>query len=113
VIVGLALSIWWFFSRKPRVLTENDTIILADFTNSTGDQVFDGTLRQGLSVQLEQSPFLKILSDQRIQQTLQMMGQKPDAKLTPGIHGNSVSGRQAPLYWTARLRRLDRSTFSP
>jgi DNA-binding winged helix-turn-helix (wHTH) protein/tetratricopeptide (TPR) repeat protein len=84
-IVGLALSIWWFFSRKPRVLTENDTIILADFTNSTGDRVFDGTLRQGLSVQLEQSPFLKILSDQRIQQTLQMMGQKPDAKLTPGI----------------------------
>jgi len=85
VIVGLALCIWWFFSRKPRVLTENDTIILADFTNSTGDQVFDDTLRQGLSVQLEQSPFLKILSDQRIQQTLQMMGQKPDAKLTPGI----------------------------
>jgi DNA-binding winged helix-turn-helix (wHTH) protein/tetratricopeptide (TPR) repeat protein len=85
VTVGLALSIWWFFSRKPRVLTENDTIVLADFANSTGDQVFDGTLRRGLSVQLEQSPFLKILSDQQTQQTLQMMGEKPDAKLTPGI----------------------------
>jgi hypothetical protein len=47
--------------------------------------VFDGTLRQGLSVQLEQSPFLSIISDQQIQQTLQMMGRKPDAKLTPEI----------------------------
>ena len=47
--------------------------------------MFDGTLRQGLSVQLEQSPFLSIISDQQIQQTLQMMGQKPDAKLTPEI----------------------------
>ena len=62
-----------------------DTIVLADFTNTTGDPVFDGTLRQGLSVQLEQSPFLSIISDQQIQQTLQMMGQKPDAKLTPEI----------------------------
>jgi predicted Zn-dependent protease len=66
-------------------LTEKDTIVLADFTNTTGDPVFDGTLRQGLSVQLEQSPFLSIISDQQIQQTLQMAGQKPDAKLTPGI----------------------------
>ena len=72
------------FSRKPK-LTDKDTIVLADFTNTTGDPVFDGTLRQGLSVQLEQSPFLGIISDQQIQQTLQMMGQKPDAKLTPEI----------------------------
>jgi hypothetical protein len=49
------------------------------------DPVFDGTLRQGLAVQLEQSPFLSIISDQQIQQTLQMMDQKPDAKLTPEI----------------------------
>ena len=74
-----------FFSRKAHALTDKDTIVLADFTNTTGDPVFDGTLRQGLSVQLEQSPFLSIISDQQIQQTLQMMGQKPDAKLTPEI----------------------------
>ena len=73
------------FPRKPHTLTDKDTIVLADFTNTTGDTVFDGTLRQGLSVQLEQSPFLSIISDQQIQQTLQMMGQKPDAKLTPEI----------------------------
>jgi DNA-binding winged helix-turn-helix (wHTH) protein/tetratricopeptide (TPR) repeat protein len=85
VIVGLAASGWWFFSPRTHLLTENDTIVLADFTNTTGEGVFDGTLRQGLSVQLEQSPFLRILSDQQIQQTLQMMGQKPNATLTSGI----------------------------
>jgi eukaryotic-like serine/threonine-protein kinase len=66
-------------------LTDKDTIVLADFDNKTGDPVFGGTLRQGLSVRLEQSPFLSIISDQQIQQTLQMMGQKPDARLTPEI----------------------------
>ena len=85
VIVGLAVGGWLFFTRKAHALTDKDTIVLADFTNTTGDAVFDGTLRQGLSVQLEQSPFLSIISDQQIQQTLQMMGQKPDAKLTPEI----------------------------
>src|ERR1700723_32956 len=85
VVVGLAVAGWLFFSHKTRALSEKDTIVLADFTNATGDAVFDGALRQGLSVQLEQSPFLSIISDQRIQQTLKMMDQKPDAKLTPDI----------------------------
>ncbi len=85
LVIGLAVGGWLFFSRKAHALTDKDTIVLADFTNTTGDAVFDGTLRQGLSVQLEQSPFLSIISDQQIQQTLQMMGQKPDAKLTPEI----------------------------
>jgi serine/threonine protein kinase len=85
VIVGLAVGGWLFLSRKAHALTDKDTIVLADFTNTTGDPVFDGTLRQGLSVQLEQSPFLSIVPDQHIQQTLQMMGQKPDAKLTPEL----------------------------
>ncbi|HET7259193.1 MAG TPA: protein kinase, partial [Candidatus Acidoferrum sp.] len=66
-------------------LTNKDTIVLADFANSTGDPVFDGTLRQGLSVDLEQSPFLSLVSDDRIQQTLQLMDQKPGTKLTPEI----------------------------
>jgi eukaryotic-like serine/threonine-protein kinase len=84
-VVGLAVGGWLFFSRKAHALTDKDTIVLADFTNTTGDPVFDGALRQGLSVQLEQSPFLSIISDQQVQQTLLMMGQKPDAKLTPEI----------------------------
>jgi serine/threonine protein kinase/tetratricopeptide (TPR) repeat protein len=85
-MAALALSVagYLYLHRTPK-LTDNDTIVLADFANSTGDPVFDGTLRQGLSVQLEQSPFLSIISDQQIQQTLQMMSQKPDAKLTPEI----------------------------
>jgi len=84
-VAALAVGSWLFLSRRVHALTDKDTIVLADFTNTTGDPVFDGTLRQGLSVQLEQSPFLSIISDQQIQQTLQMMGQKPDVKLTPEI----------------------------
>ena len=86
VIVAAVVGAWFLLSRKGHAaLTEKDTIVLADFTNTTGDSVFDGTLRQGLSVQLEQSPFLSIISDQQIQQTLQLMDQKPDVKLTPEI----------------------------
>ena len=84
VVVATAVVGWLYFPRTP-ALTAKDTIVLADFTNSTGDPVFDGTLRQGLSVQLEQSPFLSTISDQEIKQTLPMMGQRPDAKLTPEI----------------------------
>jgi len=83
-VLALSGVSYLYFHRAPK-LTDNDTVVLADFTNTTGDPVFDGTLRQGLSVQLEQSPFLSIVSEQQIQQTLQMMGQKPDAKLTPEI----------------------------
>jgi serine/threonine protein kinase/tetratricopeptide (TPR) repeat protein len=85
LVIGLAVCGWWLLSRKATVLTDKDTIVLADFTNMTGDTVFDGTLMQGLSVQLEQSPFLSLVSEQRIKQTLQMMDQRPDAKLTPEI----------------------------
>jgi len=82
----------WLYSRSqqtPRraatALNEKDTIVLADFDNRTGDSVFDGTLRQGLTVQFEQSPFLSLVSDQRIQRTLSLMGQPADTKLTPKI----------------------------
>jgi serine/threonine protein kinase/tetratricopeptide (TPR) repeat protein len=85
VAIGLAVGGWMFFSRKAHALTDKDTIVLADFDNKTGDAVFDGTLRRGLSVQLEQSPFLSIISDEQVQQTLQMMDQKPNATLTPEI----------------------------
>jgi serine/threonine protein kinase/tetratricopeptide (TPR) repeat protein len=63
-------------------LTEKDSIVLAEFTNTTGDPIFDGTLRQGLSAQLEQSPFLNLLSDERVTQTLALMAQPKDARLT-------------------------------
>jgi eukaryotic-like serine/threonine-protein kinase len=83
-VVALAGLSYFYFHRAPK-LTDKDTIVLADFTNTTGDAVFDDTLRQGLAVQLEQSPFLSLISDNRIQQTLRLMGQPPDKKLTPEV----------------------------
>jgi hypothetical protein len=75
----------WQHGTRARLLTDKDVLVLADFANTTGDPVFDGTLRQGLAVQLEQSPFLSIIADETIQQTLGLMGQPADAKLIPAI----------------------------
>lgn len=84
-LVAAVVGTFWV-RRPPRpVLTDRDTVVLGDFANSTGEAVFDGTLRQGLSVQLEQSPFLSVVSDQKIAQTLRMMDLKADARLTPEI----------------------------
>jgi hypothetical protein len=86
LLIGVAVVAGWLFSRtRAHALTDKDTIVLADFANATGDPVFDGALRQGLSVQLEQSPFLSIVSDQQVQRTLGLMGRPVDAKLTPAI----------------------------
>src|SRR5271167_2267171 len=86
---GLALLavcvIVFLQKRSSPVLGERDSVLIADFTNTTGDPVFDGTLRQGLAVQLEQSPFLSLVSDDRIQRILGLMGQPPDAQLTPKL----------------------------
>jgi len=81
VAAGLALGAYLYFHRAPK-LTGKGSMVLADFTNTTGDSVFDGALRQGLAAQLAQSPFLNILSDQQIQQTLRFMGQPAAARLT-------------------------------
>lgn len=75
-------------------LTDKDTLVLADFANNTGDTIFDGTLRQGLSAQLEQSPFLNLLSDRRIAQTLSLMAQPNETALT-GKFAGEVCQRSA------------------
>ncbi len=74
-----------FLARDRKVFTAKDTVVLADFANQTGDPVFDDTLRQGLEIELEQSPFLNLVSEERIQQTLGLMGQAPNTKLTPTV----------------------------
>jgi eukaryotic-like serine/threonine-protein kinase len=84
VVLGLAIG-WYFYLHRTPKLTEKDSIVLADFANTTGDPVFDGTLRQGLSVQLQQSPFFSIVSGDRITQTLALMEQPRDARLTPAL----------------------------
>ena len=77
-------GVYFYLPRGPK-LSEKDTIVLGDFDNKTGDHVFDGTLRQGLSAQLEQSPFLNLLSDSRIAETLSLMTQPKDARLSPEL----------------------------
>ena len=83
-MLALFAAAYVYFQPAPR-LTDKDIIVLADFTNRTGDPVFDETLRQGLAVQLEQSPFLSLVSDQRIRRTLPLMNIPSDARLTPEI----------------------------
>ena len=81
IVVALAAGGYFFTHRGPK-LTGQGSIVLADFTNTTGDAVFDGALRQGLAAQLAQSPFLHILSDRQMQQTMQYMGQPSTARVT-------------------------------
>jgi len=82
--LAISAAAFWLYDRAPK-LTDKDKIVLTDFNNTTGDPVFDGALRQGLAVELEQSPFLSLVSDRQIQQTLQMMKLHPDTKLTPSV----------------------------
>jgi eukaryotic-like serine/threonine-protein kinase len=81
-LCGLVAAGTLFYMRRSQILTAKDTIVLADFANTTGEAVFDGTLKQALSAQLEQSPFLSILSDERVRATLRLMGRSPDERVT-------------------------------
>jgi serine/threonine protein kinase/tetratricopeptide (TPR) repeat protein len=84
MVLALSVAGFFYFRAAPK-LSDKDTLVLADFANSTGDPVFDGTLRQGLTVQLEQSPFLSLVPEDRVQQTLRMMNQPADVHLTPQL----------------------------
>jgi serine/threonine protein kinase/tetratricopeptide (TPR) repeat protein len=83
--VGLVALGWLFLPRHAHALNERDTIVLSDFANSTGDTVFDDALKQALAVDLGQSPFLNILSDGKVQATLQQMTRSPSEKLTDSL----------------------------
>lgn len=84
--LAVALAIGgFFFTRGARTLTEKDSILLTDFVNTTGDPVFDGTLKQALAVQLEQSPYLNVFPQERVRDTLKFMGRLPDERLTPDL----------------------------
>ena len=84
VIVAAAVAAF-FYRRSSRSLTEKDSILLTDFVNTTGDAVFDGTLKQALAVQLEQSPYLNVFPQERVRDTLRFMGRSPDERLTPDL----------------------------
>jgi eukaryotic-like serine/threonine-protein kinase len=85
LVILLAAGGLYYYFRQSKALTDKDTIVLGDFTNTTGDPVFDGTLRQGLASQLEQTPFLTLVSDSIIAQTLTQMSKPRDAQLTPEL----------------------------
>jgi len=85
LVFAVSAGVFRFFLRRSPILTDKDTAVLADFINSTGDPVFDGTLRQGLSVNLEQSPYLSLIPDERVQQTLRLMGRPAEARLSPEV----------------------------
>ena len=82
VLVGLGM---YLRSNRSSKLTEKDSVLLADFVNTTGDPVFDGTLKQALAVQLSQSPYLNILPDSRVQRALRFMGRSPDERITKDV----------------------------
>src|SRR5206468_10708710 len=91
VVAVLAVGLWFYQrSHHAGALREKDTVVLADFNNSTGEAVFDDTLKQALAIQLEQSPFLNILSEQRVNATLKLMNRNPgDRRIR---HSTSVKG---------------------
>jgi serine/threonine protein kinase/tetratricopeptide (TPR) repeat protein len=84
VVVAIGVG-GFFYTRSARRLTEKDSILLTDFVNTTGDAVFDGTLKQALAVQLEQSPYLNVFPQERVRDTLRFMGRSPDERVTPDL----------------------------
>lgn len=85
ILIAAAGAVYFFYFREPVRLTDKDKILLADFVNSTGDPVFDGTLKQALAVQLGQSPYLDIFSEDRVRETLTFMEKTPDTRITRDV----------------------------
>ena len=98
-------GLYWRSHRAPK-LNEHDTLVLADFDNTTGDPVFDDTLKQAISVQLAQSPFLNILSDARVRATLRLMAKPPGTKLTPDVARDLCERAGAKAYVSGAIARL-------
>ena len=86
LVLAVALAVGLYMrSRSPHKLTSKDTIVLADFANTTGETVFDETLKQALAIELEQSPYLKVLPDQKVSATLKLMNRRGDERLTQDV----------------------------
>ena len=107
IAVIIAAGLYWRSHRAPK-LNEQDTLVLADFDNTTGDPVFDDTLKQAISVQLGQSPFLNILSDARIRATLKLMAKPRGTKLTPEVARDLCQRAGAKAYIAGAIASLGR-----
>jgi eukaryotic-like serine/threonine-protein kinase len=97
---------WLYNTRRAHALTQADTVVLANFTNKTGDPVFDETLRQGLAAQLQQSPFLSLVSEQRIQQELRLMGVPPESKISPKMASDLCQRLGSKVYLGGSISNL-------
>ena len=106
-ILGIASS--YFVRPASRTLTEQDTIVLADFDNATGDAVFDGTLKVALAVSLEQSPFLKVFPDERARETLRLMERSPDERITRAVAREIARREQLKALLTGSIASLGRN----
>jgi eukaryotic-like serine/threonine-protein kinase len=94
IFVFVLVASLYFHFRMPTQLTDKDVVVIADFANTTGDPVFDSTLKEALAVDLEQSPFLNVLSDRKLSETLKLMGRTPDLRITQDV-GREVCLRTA------------------
>src|SRR6267154_2304388 len=106
VAVAIAGSFYFRSRQTTHRLTEKDTIVLADFANSTGDAVFDDTLKQALSVALNQSPFLNVLSENKVAATLQMMSRPAGTKLTPEVTRELCQRAGSKAYFAGSIASL-------
>jgi eukaryotic-like serine/threonine-protein kinase len=104
-VVTLAVG-GYLYVRRPGKLTDKDTIVLADFTNTTGDPVFDDTLKTALSLALSQSPFLNVLPDNKVEATLKLMTRPPDTKLTPDIARELCQRARSKAYIAGAIASL-------
>jgi eukaryotic-like serine/threonine-protein kinase len=105
LVLGVVGAFYWR-SVKAHALTEKDTVVLADFMNTTGEPVFDETLRQGLSAQLAQSPFLNILSDNRVHEVLRLMGRPSSERLTQDTAREICLRTQSRALLTGSIAKL-------
>jgi len=106
VIVVAGIVSWLYFKRRAPALTERDTIVLADFTNTTGDTVFDDTLKTALTVSLRQSPFLNVLSDDKVAATLRLMARPTTTPLTSDVARELCQRAASKAYIAGSIARL-------
>src|SRR5262249_17235885 len=104
-LVIAAVAAFFYFDRQS-ALTDKDTILLADWMNTTSDAVFDGTLKQALAVQLEQSPFLNIFPDERVRETLRLMSRSPDERVTKDVAREICQRQGLKVYLAGSISNL-------
>jgi hypothetical protein len=104
-VIVAATLIGLLYTRRARALTEKDSILLSDFVNTTGDPVFDGTLKQALAVKLRESPFLNLVPESQIAETMRFMGRSPEERLTGAVARELCQRGVSKPCWPAILIR--------